>query len=172
MNFSQDYINKLKLEVAVRNVVNTKLNEAGAKLKLVFDEFGSQKIQVADCRLTKKHQEIADRVLRDCGLFFDEESHSYNEGFKFYLKSSDYNLFLDIEKSYEFAGRWSRVGGSVYFGSVQNKFLKVGQGLHILRTDYDVESIIEDMMEVDRLTQEAESIKSRIFQFQDFRLYR
>ena len=171
MNFSADYINKLKIEVAVRNSVNAKLNEAGAKLKLVFNEFVGHKIQVADYKLTKKHQAIADAVLQDCGLFFDKESLRYNEGFKFYVKSGPYNLVLDIDRSYEFAGRPSWVRGFMYFASVRDKFLEVGQNLHILRTDYDAESIIEDMIEVDRLTQEVDSIKSRIYAFQDFRAY-
>jgi hypothetical protein len=56
---------------------------------------------------------------------------------------------------------------------VRDKFLEVGtyQDLHVLRTDYDAESIIDDMAEVDRLTKEADSIKSRIHEFQGFRLY-
>jgi hypothetical protein len=172
MNFSQDYINKLKLEVAVRNSINAKLNEAGAKLRLAFSDFVGHKIQTADGRLTKKHQAIADEILRDCGLFFDKESPSYNEGFRFHLRSSDHSLVLNIDKSYEFGGRWSHVEGSMYFGGVRDKYLQVGQNLHILRTDYDAESITEDMLKVDRLTHEVDSIKSRIFQFQDFRLYR
>jgi len=172
MNCSQDFINKLKLEVATRNAVNAKLNEAGAKLKLAFSDFVGHKIQIADGRLTKKHQAIADEILLDCGLFFDKGSHSYNEGFRFCLKSSDYSLVLDIDKSYEFGGGWSYVQGSMCFGGVRNKCLEVGWDLHILPTDYNAELIIEDMMEIDRLTQEIDGIKSRIFQFQDFRLYR
>jgi len=172
MNFSQDYINKLKLEVTVRNSVNAKLNEAGAKLKLVFDEFAGHKVQIADCKLTKKHQAIADETLRGCGLFFDKESALWNEGFRFYLKSGAYGLYLEIDKWYNFAGRSSYVEGSMYLAGMRDKFLEAGHNLHILRTDYDAESIIKDKIEVDRLTQEAESIKSRIFQFQDFRLYR
>ena len=172
MNFSQDYINKLKIEVAVRNSVNAKLNEAGAKLKLVFDEFVGHKIQVAGDQLTKKHKAIADEALRDCGLFFDEESRSCNEGFRFLLLSRSHNLTLEIDKSYEFAGNWSYVKGYMYFASVRNKFLEAGQDLHVLRTDYNAESIIEDMIEVDRLTKEVDSIKSHIYEFQDFRLYR
>jgi hypothetical protein len=172
MNFSQDYINKLKLEVAVRNSVNAKLNEAGAKLKLVLDEFVGHKIQIADCKLTKKHQAIADETLRGCGLSFDKESVRWNEGFRFCLQSGAYSLSLDIDRSYEFAGRPSWVKGFVYFASVRDKFLEVGQGVHVLRTDYDAESIIQDTAEVDRLTKEADSIKSRIHNFQDFRLYR
>ena len=171
MNFSQDYINKLKVEVAVRNSVNAKLNEAGAKLKLVFDEFVGHKIQIADCKLTKKHKAIADETLRDCGLFFDKESQSYNEGFRFFFLSRSYNLVLEIDKSYEFADRWSCVKGYMYFANVRDKALEVGQNLHVLRTDYNAESIIEDMIEVDRLTKEADNIKSRICEFQDFRLY-
>lgn len=171
MNFSQDYINKLKIEVAVRNSVNAKLNEAGAKLKLVFDEFVGHKIQIADYKLTKKHQAIADETLRSCGLFFDKESALWNEGFRFYLKSGAYSLVLDIDKWYNFAGRSSYVKGFMYLAGVRDKFLEGGHNLHILRTDYDAESIIEDMTEVDRLTQEVDSIKSRIYAFQDFRAY-
>lgn len=171
MSFSQDYINKLKIEVAVRNSVNAKLNEAGAKLRLTFDEFVGQKIQIADFGLTKKHRAIADEVLRDCGLFFDKEARLCNEGFRFFLQSGAYNLSLDIEKRYEFADRSSYVKGFMYFASVRDKFLKAGRDLHTLRTDYDAESIIEDMTEVDRLTKEADSIKSRIHEFQDFRVY-
>jgi hypothetical protein len=172
MNFSADYINKLKIEVAVRNSVNAKLNEAGAKLKLVFNEFVGHRIQVADRKLTKKHQAIADAVLQDCGLFFDKESLRYNEGFKFYVKSGPYSLVLVIDQSYEFAGRPSFVEGCMYFASVRDKFLEVGQDLHVLRTDYDAESIMQDMAEVDRLTKQADSIKNIIHEFQDFRGYR
>ena len=172
MNFSQDYINKLKIEVAVRNSVNAKLNEAGAKLKLVFDEFVGHKIQIADYKLTKKHQAIADETLRGCGLFFDKELARWNEGLRFSLLSGAYSLSLDIDQSYKFADRSSSVKGFVYFASVRDKFLEVGQGVHVLRTDYDAESIIEDMIEVDRLTREVESVKSRIHEFQDFRAYR
>lgn len=171
MNFSPDYINKLKLEVAVRNSVNAKLNEAGAKLKSVFDEFVGHKIQVASGGLTKKHKAIADEALRDCGLFFDEKSHSYNEGFRFLLATGSYNLALEIDKSYGFAGRWSYVKGYMYFASVRDKALEVGQDLHVLRTLYNAESIIKDMIEVDRLTKEADNVRSRIREFQDFRLY-
>jgi hypothetical protein len=148
------------------------LTRAGAKLKLVFNEFVGHKIQVADCNLTKKHQAIADAVLRDCGLFFDKGSCRYNGGFKFYVESGTYNLSLVIDQSYEFAGRSSFVKGWMYFASVRDKFLEVGQDLHVLRTDYDAESIMQDMAEVDRLTKEADSIKSRIHEFQDFRGYR
>jgi hypothetical protein len=172
MNFSMDYINKLNVEVAVRNSVNAKLNQAGVMLKLAFIDCIGQKIQIADCRLTKKHQAIADETLRSCGLVFDKESLSYNEGFRFRLESGSYSLVLNIDKPYEFAGRWSYVKGCLYFASVRDKFLEVGRDLYILRTDYDAESIMQDMAEVDRLAKEADSIKGRIREFQDFRVYR
>jgi hypothetical protein len=141
-------------------------------LKLAFIDCIGHKIQIADCRLTKKHQAIADETLRGCGLFFDKESHCYSGGFRFCLQSGAYSLSLDIDQSYEFAGRPSFVKGYMYFASVRDKLLEAGQDLHVLRTDYDAESIMQDMAEVDRLTKEADSVKGRIHEFQDFRVYR
>jgi hypothetical protein len=172
MKTSQAYFDKLKLEVAKRNAVHAKLNEARVKLKLALEEFKGKKVQLASGSLTKKCTAVVDQALRDCGLFFDEESRSYNEGFRFHFLVNSYWLNLEIDKCYQFQDRTSYVKGYVFVAAISNGILGdeiVGDG--ILRTDYEPEAVLDDMNEIDRLAKQVDKIKSRNRPFMDFRLY-
>ena len=171
MKTSQAYFDKLKLEVATRNAVSAKLNEAKAKLRLALEEFKGKKVQLASGALTKRCAVVADQALRDCGLFFDEESRSYNEGFRFYFLANSYWLSLEIDKYYRFQGRTSYVKGCIYAGVIYNGILGDEMGDGILPTDYEPQAVLDDMNEIDRLTKQVDEIKSRNHPLTDFRLY-
>ena len=171
MKTSPAYFDKLKLEVATRNAVSAKLNEAKAKLRLALEEFKGKKVQLVSGSLTKKCAAVADQALRDCGLFFDEESKSYNEGFRFYFLANSYWLNLEIDKYYQFQDRTSYVKGYIYIGVINNGILGDEMGDGILPTDYEPQAVLDDMNEIDRLTKQIDKIRSRILPFMDFRLY-
>ncbi|CAB4147321.1 hypothetical protein UFOVP431_24 [uncultured Caudovirales phage] len=171
MKISPAYFDKFKLEVAARNAVSAKLNEAKAKLRLALEEFKSKKVQLVSGALTKKCAAVADQALRDCGLFFDEESRSYNEGFRFYFSANSCSLNLEIDRCYQFEGRTSYVKGYIYIAAISNGILgdEIGDG--ILPTDYEPQAVLDDMNEIDRLTKQIDKIRSRILPFMDFHLY-
>lgn len=168
---TQAYFDKLKLEVATRNAVNTKLNKARAKLVLALEEFKGKKVQLANGSLTKRCAVVADQALRDCGLFFNEESRSYNEGFRFYFLANSYWLNLEIDKCYQFQDRTSYVKGYVFVAAISNGILGDEMVDSILQTGYEPEAVLDDMNEIDRLTKQVDEIKSRNHPFSDFRLY-
>lgn len=171
MKISQAYFDKLKLDVATRNSVHAKLNEAQAKLRLALEEFKGKKVQLASGALTKRCAAVADQALRDCGLFFDEKSRSYNESFRFYFLANSYWLNLEIDRCYQFEGRTSYVKGYIYIAAISNGILGDEMGDGILPTDYEPQAVLDDMSEIDRLTKQIDEINSRILPFIDFRLY-
>jgi hypothetical protein len=171
MKTSQAYLDKLRLEVATRNAVHAKLNEARAKLKLALEGFKGKKVQLASGSLTKKCAAVVDQALRDCDLFFDKDSGSYNEGFRFHFLVNSYWLNLEIDKCYQFQGRTSYMKGYIYVAAISNGILGDEMGDGILQTGYEPEAVLDDMNEIDRLAKQVDEIKSRILPFKDFRLY-
>ena len=171
MKTSQAYFDKLRLEVATRNAVHAKLNEARDKLKPALEEFKGKKVQLASGSFTKKCAAVVDQALRDCDLFFDKNSGSYNEGFRFYFLANSYGLNLEIDKCYQFQGRTSYVKGYIYVAAISNGILSNEMSNNILRTGYEPEAVLEDMKEINRLAKQVDEIKSRNHPFIDFRLY-
>ena len=168
---TQAYFDRLKLEVATRNAVNAKLNEARVELKLALEEFKGKKVQLTSGALAKKCAAVTDQALRDCGLFFDEESRSYNEGFRFYFLANSFWLNLEIDKCYQFQDRTSYVKGYVSVAAISNGILGDEMVDGILPTGYEPQAVLDDMNEIYRLTKQIDKIKSRILPFIDFHLY-
>ena len=150
------HIRFLDREVETRNTVNSKANEAAAKLRPLFESHIGTKVTKVDSTFTAAFKKELDAVLSEVKL----------TGFRFHVTASAYSVSFEIDKTYpdgEYSCQYVKQYFSVAF--LRDQCVESLPELPSFRTDYSVGDVEQAMAQIKELEQKIADLESSIRPF-------